>query len=143
MVETPHRRRQAEATMTVERRKLVAGNWKMNGLRADGLRLAGELADRAGAGRPPCELLLCPPATLLAAVGERIAGSGVMLGGQDCHAAAKGAHTGDLSAEMLKDAGCSHVILGHSERRADHGESDEAVRAKAEAAQRAGLVAIV
>jgi len=129
--------------MTVERRKLVAGNWKMNGLRADGLLLAGELADRAGAGRPPCELLLCPPATLLAAVGERIAGSGVMLGGQDCHAAAKGAHTGDLSAEMLRDSGCSHVILGHSERRSDHGESDAAVRAKVEAARRAGLVVIL
>jgi triosephosphate isomerase len=121
----------------------------MNMLHEDGLTLARELAHRAvAASRPPaehlaCELLICPPATLLAVLGEALAGSSIRLGGQDCHAAAQGAHTGDISAEMLKDAGCSHVILGHSERRSDHGESDAAVRAKAEAARRAGLVAIV
>jgi triosephosphate isomerase (TIM) len=135
--------------MAQQRRKLVAGNWKMNMLHEDGLALARELAHRAVAAQRAaaehlaCELLICPPATLLAVLGEETTGSNILLGGQDCHAAAKGAHTGDLSAEMLKDAGCSHVIVGHSERRSDHGESDEAVRAKAEAAQRAGLVAIV
>jgi triosephosphate isomerase len=131
------------------RRKLVAGNWKMNGLHESGLALARELSHRAvaahrAAGQPiVCDILLCPPATLLFSLAEEITGSGIALGGQDCHADPKGAHTGDLSAEMLKDAGCSHVILGHSERRADHGESNEIVRAKAEAAKRAGLVAIV
>jgi triosephosphate isomerase len=130
-----------------ERRKLVAGNWKMNGLRADGMALAGDLARRmrsAAAGeRLVCDLLLCPPATLLGRVGEALAGSGIALGGQDCHAAPKGAFTGDISAEMLADAGCSHVILGHSERRQGHGETDADVSAKLAAARRAGLVAIV
>jgi triosephosphate isomerase len=135
--------------MAQSRGKLVAGNWKMNMLHEDGLALARELAHRAvAASRPPaehlaCELLICPPATLLAILGEAITGSTIRLGGQDCHAAAKGAHTGDISAEMLKDAGCSHVIVGHSERRSDHGESDEVVRAKAAAASRAGLIAII
>jgi triosephosphate isomerase len=135
--------------MAQGRGKLVAGNWKMNMLHEDGLALAREIAHRAVAASRPhsehlaCELLICPPATLLAVLGEALAGSNVLLGGQDCHDAAKGAHTGDISAEMLKDAGCSHVIVGHSERRADHGESDAAVRAKAEAARRAGLVAII
>jgi triosephosphate isomerase (TIM) len=120
--------------MAQERRKLVAGNWKMNMLHEDGLALAREIAHRAVAAQRAagehlrCELLICPPATLLAVLGEAIAGSNILLGGQDCHAAAKGAHTGDLSAEMLKDAGCSHVIVGHSERRGGHGESDEAER---------------
>ncbi len=125
-----------------ERKRLVAGNWKMNGLRADGMALAQAVAERA---REPhaCDLLVCPPATLVAAVGAALAGSGVALGGQDCHAAAAGAFTGSISAEMLKDAGCSHVILGHSERRHGLGESDADVRAKTEAAWRAGLVAIV
>jgi triosephosphate isomerase (TIM) len=131
------------------RRKLIAGNWKMNGLRESGLALARELAHRAvaahrTAGQPiTCDILICPPAALLFSLAEEITGSGIQLGGQDCHASAKGAHTGDVSAEMLKDAGCSHVILGHSERRADHGESNETVRAKAEAAKRAGLCAII
>ena len=125
-----------------ERKRLVAGNWKMNGLRADGLALARAIA--AAAGRPHrCDLLVCPPATLLIAVGEALAGSGVALGGQDCHAEAKGAFTGDICAEMLQDAGCSHVIVGHSERRHGRGESDADVRAKAAAAWRAGLTAIV
>jgi len=129
------------------RKKLVAGNWKMNGLRADGVALAGELARRAraadGEGARGCDLLICPPATLLASVHAAVAGSGVALGGQDCHAAAKGAFTGDISAEMLVDAGCTHVILGHSERRHRHGETDAVVRDKIAGAQRAGLAIIL
>ena len=124
-------------------RKLAAGNWKMNGLRADGLALARALRARVEAAPPACELLVCPPATLVAAVAEALAGSVIAVGGQDCHTAQKGAHTGDVSAAMLKDAGCRYVILGHSERRADHGESDALVRAKVEAARAAGLAAIV
>src|SRR6266478_4761345 len=125
-----------------ERKRLVAGNWKMNGLRADALALARNVVVRA---RQPhrCELLVCPPATLLAVVGEALAGSDVALGGQDCHAEPKGAFTGCISAEMLKDAGCSHAIVGHSERRHTCGETDADVRAKTLAAWRAGLVAIV
>jgi triosephosphate isomerase len=125
------------------RRKLVAGNWKMNGLRSDGLALAAALATRAKAGLPNCDLLACPPATILAAVGEVLVGSGVALGGQDCAPAEKGAFTGDISAEMLKDAGCGYVIVGHSERRHGHSESDAEVRAKVAAAWRAGLIAIL
>ena len=125
-----------------ERKSLVAGNWKMNGLRADGVALARAVTGEARQ-QHRCDLLVCPPATLLAAVGEALAGSAVALGGQDCHAEAKGAFTGDVSAEMLRDAGCSYVILGHSERRHGHGESDAAVQAKTVAAWRAGLVAIV
>jgi triosephosphate isomerase (TIM) len=129
------------------RTKLVAGNWKMNGLRADGVALAGELARRMRGGSTAealsCELLICPPATLLAPVREIIAGSGVALGGQDCHAAPKGAFTGDISAEMLADMGCSHVILGHSERRQGHHETDAEIRTKVAAASRAGLVPIL
>jgi triosephosphate isomerase len=124
-------------------RKLIAGNWKMNGLRADGLALAAELARRLAGKRLGCDLLLCPPATLVHAVAEALAGSGIAVGGQDCHAAPSGAHTGDIAASMLKDAGCSHVILGHSERRTDHHESDAQVHAKVEAARAAGLTAIV
>ena len=131
--------------MTV-RTKLVAGNWKMNGLREDGAALARGLAQRAittGGGGPGCELLVCPPASLLATVGSALAGSGIALGGQDCHAAPKGAHTGDISPEMLADAGCSHVILGHSERRHGHGEGDAEVHEKIIGAWRARLVAIL
>ena len=125
-----------------DRKQLVAGNWKMNGLRADGVALAsavGAAARRSHA----CDLLVCPPFTLLAAVGEALAGSAVALGGQDCHTAASGAFTGCISAEMLQDAGCTHVIVGHSERRHGLGENDADVRAKALAAWRAGLVAIL
>jgi len=124
-------------------RKLIAGNWKMNGLGADGLALARDLAKRAGRAPLAAELLICPPATLLAAAGEAIAGSGILLGGQDCHTRQHGAHTGDISAAMLRDAGCSYVILGHSERRTDHHESDALVCAKVKAAREAGLVAIL
>ena len=123
--------------------KLCAGNWKMNGLKRDAAALAAALVAKAKAEPPTCELLICPPFTALGAVGEALAGSAVALGGQDCHTAEKGAHTGDVSAAMLKDAGCTYVILGHSERRADHGESDALVARKFEAAQRAGLAAIV
>jgi triosephosphate isomerase len=124
-------------------RKLIAGNWKMNGLRADGVALAEGVAARATAGRPRCDLLVCPPATIIAAVGKAVAGSPVALGGQNCHSAEKGACTGDVSAEMLKDAGCAYVIVGHSERRAACGETDAVVNAKVAAAWRAGLVAIL
>jgi len=122
-------------------RPLVAGNWKMNGRRADGLALAKAVASAAAG--IEAELLVCPPATLLGAVGEALAGSAVGLGGQDCHQAAAGAHTGDIAAPMLADLGCRHVILGHSERRAGHGESAALVRAKAEAALAAGLIPIL
>jgi triosephosphate isomerase len=121
-------------------RKLAAGNWKMNGTGA-ALAEATALAEAHPA--PGCEVLLCPPATLLHRMAGALAGTAIMTGGQDCHAAAGGAHTGDISAEMLADAGATHVILGHSERRADHDESDAVVAAKVEAARRAGLIAIL
>jgi triosephosphate isomerase len=124
-------------------RKLAAGNWKMNGLRSDGLALLRDLAQRAKAAPVPCDLLVCPPATLLMAAAEALAGNAIALGGQDCHSAAKGAHTGDVSAAMLRDAGCASVIIGHSERRADHHESDALVKAKGEAARAAGLSIIL
>lgn len=127
--------------MATKRAMLVAGNWKMNGLAADGGALAQAVA--AGAKGAGCELLVCPPAVLLSTVGAALSGSNVALGGQDCHPEESGAHTGDISAEMLVDAGCGFVIVGHSERRADHGESDSLVRAKALAAHRAGLTAII
>lgn len=127
-------------------RPLIAGNWKMNGRRADGIALAGELARlarRSTSAELRCEIVLCPPATLLSLLAEVVADSPVRLGAQDCHSSASGAHTGDISAAMLADVGCGYVIVGHSERRADHGESDDTVRAKAEAAHAAGLIAIV
>jgi len=124
-------------------RPLVAGNWKMNGLTADGARLAGAVRAWAQAGSPRCDLLLCPPFTLIQAVAHVVLGAPVAVGGQDCHPAASGAHTGDIAAPMLRDAGATHVILGHSERRQNHAETDALVRAKAEAARAAGLVAIV
>jgi len=116
----------------------------MNGLRSDGLALAKGIADGLKrAGWSDREVLVCPPATLVTAVAELVKGSGALVGGQDCHAKPNGAHTGDVSAEMLRDCGASHVIVGHSERRTDCGETDVAVRAKAEAAWRAGLIPIV
>lgn len=123
------------------RRKLIAGNWKMNGLSAGGGTLAGAVV--AGASKIDCDLLVCPPAVLIGAVAAALSGSSVALGAQDCHMAESGAHTGDISAEMLADAGCGYVIVGHSERRADHGETDEIVHAKALAGHRAGLVAVI
>ena len=125
-------------------RKLIAGNWKMNGLRHGGAALAEDLAARArSAGPLGWDLLVCPPAILLEPVGAALEGSAIALGGQDCHPARSGAHTGDISAEMLADAGCHFVIVGHSERRAGHGEDDALVRVKAEAAVAAGLTPIV
>jgi triosephosphate isomerase len=122
-------------------RALIAGNWKMNGLLADAERIAAKLA--APAADLPCDLLVCPPATLLATVARLLAGSAVAVGAQDCHPAGPGAHTGDLAASMLRDAGAASVIVGHSERRTDHGETDLLVRAKASAALAAGLSPIV
>jgi triosephosphate isomerase (TIM) len=122
-------------------RQLIAGNWKMNGLLADSIGLAKAVA--AGAEGLGCDLLVCPPATLVRAVADALAGSVVAVGGQDCHAAASGAHTGDISAPMLRDAGASWVIVGHSERRADHAETDAEVAAKVAAAVAAGLEPIV
>ncbi|MDX1483130.1 MAG: triose-phosphate isomerase [Alphaproteobacteria bacterium] len=124
-------------------RALIAGNWKMNCGGADGLALARAVAAGAEGPGAGCDLLLCPPAVNLAAVAEALSGTGIALGGQDCHASAAGAHTGDISAPMLAEAGAGFVIVGHSERRTDHGESDETVRGKAAAAHGAGLIAIV
>ncbi|SFZ82163.1 triosephosphate isomerase [Devosia enhydra] len=123
---------------------LIAGNWKMNGVTA-ALAEAEALATLVathGVARGG-EVALCPPATLLMAMRERLGRSGIATGGQDCHARASGAHTGDISAAMLKDAGARFVIVGHSERRADHGETDEAVREKAAAAVATDLIPIV
>jgi triosephosphate isomerase (TIM) len=126
------------------RRPLIAGNWKMNGRRADALVLATGVADGVKqAGWTDREVLVCPPATLILAIAEAVKASGLLVGGQNCHAKPSGAHTGEIAAEMLRDCGASHVIVGHSERRADCGETDAIVRAKAEAAWRAGLLPIV
>lgn len=121
-------------------RKLAAGNWKMNG---DLAALAEIDALISAHPEPDCEVLICPPAPLLHPMRARIGVHPIAIGGQDCHAASAGAHTGDLSADLLRDVGADYVILGHSERRADHGESDGDVAAKAKAAQAAGLVAII
>jgi triosephosphate isomerase len=128
--------------MAHEPRPLVAGNWKMHGLAASVAELEAIIAGAAS--RPPAaDLMICPPATLIASFAKAAAGSPVTIGAQDCHAEVSGAFTGDLSADMLKDAGATAVIVGHSERRNLHGESDEMVKAKAIAADRAGLTAIV
>jgi triosephosphate isomerase (TIM) len=119
-------------------RKLAAGNWKMNGLAASLTEAQALAAVPAG-----CDVLLCPPATLVAQMVLQAKGSNLMVGGQDCHASASGAHTGDIAAQMLADAGAAYVILGHSERRADHGETDADVHAKALAARTAGLISII
>ncbi|MFD3189364.1 triose-phosphate isomerase [Sedimentitalea sp. HM32M-2] len=122
------------------RRKLAAGNWKMNGSGAD-LAMLGELARRHPA--PDCQVLICPPATLIDRAARAVDGSAIAIGGQDCHFGANGAHTGDISAAMLAEAGATAVIVGHSERRQDHHENNDMVRAKAEAALAAGLTAIL
>jgi triosephosphate isomerase (TIM) len=121
---------------------LIAGNWKMNGVAASARELAKIVAGATGL-LGKAELMVCPPATLIALFAAAARGSAVRIGAQDCHTDASGAHTGDISAEMLADAGASAVIVGHSERRADHFETDVIVRAKAQAAWRAGLLAIV
>ncbi len=128
--------------MTDAIRPLIAGNWKMNGLKSSQAEFDAMREGAAGVAAK-ADLLVCPPATLIAGLVERAKGSKLAIGAQDCHPKASGAHTGDLSAEMLADAGASAIIVGHSERRADHGETDAMVRQKAEAAWRAGLTAIV
>ena len=132
------------AASVADIRPLVAGNWKMNGLGA-ALAEARRVRDRLGETgfAVGVDAMICPPVTLLATLARETAGSKLLVGGQDCHAAASGAHTGDLSAEMLADVGATAIIVGHSERRADHGERDRDVHAKALAAHRAGLTAIV
>jgi triosephosphate isomerase len=127
--------------MNRTRRPLVAGNWKMNGLAAATSEFDAMIAGAAGASA--VDLVVCPPATLVASFAARAAGSAVAVGGQDCHPDVSGAHTGDIAAEMLAGAGARYVIVGHSERRADHGEDDALVRLKAMAAARAGLIAIL
>src|SRR4051794_30916861 len=123
-------------------RPLIAGNWKMNGLKASRAEFEAMLAGaRAFSGK--ADFLVCPPATLIAGFAESARGKAIAVGAQDCHQNSFGAHTGDLSAEMLADAGATSVIVGHSERRADHGESDALIRQKAQAAWRAKLTAIV
>jgi len=128
--------------MTDAIRPLIAGNWKMNGLKSALGEFEAMIAG-AGALAGKVDLLVCPPAPLIAGFADRARGSKLAVGAQDCHAKASGAHTGDLSAEMLADAGASAIIVGHSERRADHGETDVLVRQKTEAVWRAGLTAIV
>lgn len=118
-------------------RQLIAGNWKMNGSFAELENLKRDV------GKPAADVLICPPATMIAKAASIVAGSSIAVGGQDCHAEPSGAFTGDVSAEMLRDAGASAVIVGHSERRQYHGESDAAVAAKAKAAWRAGLLAVI
>jgi triosephosphate isomerase len=129
--------------MPAHLRPLIAGNWKMNGLKASLVEFEAMLAGETGFDAK-VDLLVCPPATLIAAFAEKARGSrAIAVGAQDCHPKPSGAHTGDLSAEMLADAGASAIIVGHSERRTDHGETDVLVRQKTEAVWRAGLKAIV
>ena len=135
---------EAHAASETAIRPLVAGNWKMNGQKAaivEALSIAQAL--NAAQGRVEADVLIAPPASLLMAMVATCGPGLLAFAGQDCHARASGAHTGDISAEMLKDAGAVAVIVGHSERRADHGESNDTVRAKAMAGHRAGLAAII
>ncbi len=125
------------------RRPVIAGNWKMNGLLADGRARVDAIKEHVADGPPPYDLVVCPPATLMCELATLVRGTGIAIGGQDCHNRPSGAYTGDIAAEMLADLGCSHVIVGHSERRRDHGEDDQTVAAKAAAAHDAGLIAIV
>ena len=126
-------------------RPIIIGNWKMNGLKAalsEALKVKDALATRP-ANAVNADVMICPPATLTMVLAEVLKNSKLGVGGQDCHQAESGAHTGDISAQMLRDCGASAVILGHSERRSNHGERDQDVRAKVEAAHRAGLTAII
>lgn len=122
---------------------LIAGNWKMNGLSGSAREVEKLIGLFSGSMPDDREILICPPATLVGLFAAEFSDEGVAIGGQDCHVTASGAHTGDISAEMLADAGAAYVIVGHSERRADHKETDELVRMKAEAAWRAGLTPII
>lgn len=121
-------------------RKIAAGNWKMNGT-TEALEHLSNIAQGLGTDSP--EVIICPPATLLAQAATKVAGQAMHIGGQDCHAAEKGAHTGDISAPMIADCAATYVILGHSERRTDHGETNEQIAAKVHAAWAAGLTAIL
>ncbi len=129
--------------MTPEIKPLVAGNWKMNGLKESLNEIGGMSKGYDSSLQAKIDMLICTPATLVLSAAHIALGSGIAIGGEDCHANTSGAHTGDISAEMLKDAGATAVIVGHSERRTDHGESNETVKAKAEAGLRAGLLTIV
>ncbi len=124
-------------------KSLIAGNWKMNGLASAGREVDALLGKLGGAVPADRDVLICPPMTLVAAFAAKYSDEGLQIGGQDCHQNVSGAHTGDVSAQMLADCGASHVIVGHSERRADHGESDALVKAKAAAALQAGLTPII
>jgi triosephosphate isomerase len=126
------------------RRPLIAGNWKMNLTRGDARRLAVDVATlRKSDPDAAFDMLVCPPFTMLEAVSQMIEDSGVYLGGQTCHFEESGAHTGDISAPMLADVGCTHVILGHSERRTNHGETNELVKKQAESAHNESLITII
>jgi triosephosphate isomerase len=132
-----------ERSMTPDVRPLVAGNWKMNGT-GESLEQLRIIVNRPNSAiGEKIDALICVPATLVFRAAQSVEGEALSIGGQDCHAKKAGAHTGDISADMLKDAGASHVIVGHSERRTDHGETDEMVNAKARAAWEAGLAAII
>jgi len=123
-------------------RALVAGNWKMNGLKSAVAEFEA-LRDLVGKSAPNCDVLVCPPFTLIGSAVAALSNSSITVGGQDCHTGVSGAHTGDVSAQMLGDTGATYVIVGHSERRADHGETDALVASKASAAISAGLTAII
>jgi triosephosphate isomerase len=130
--------------LIMNRRLLIAGNWKMNCKIDDGITLAHAVADKLkAAGDISFDMLVCPPYTLIGAVAGAASGSPLSVGAQDCHSEERGAHTGDISAAMLRDAGCSFVIVGHSERRAEHGETDVLVRSKAKVANSVGLNAVI
>jgi len=122
---------------------LIAGNWKMNGLTASTAQIEALIDKFDGSVPDDRDVVICPPATLIAALAAQFSDEAIQIGGQDCHAKSSGAHTGDISAEMLSDVGAGYVIVGHSERRADHGERDDVVKAKAQAALRAGLTPII
>lgn len=125
------------------RKKLIAGNWKMNCLQEEGLSLAKAVAAQVKAEKWDCDFLICPPFTLLTSIKKCLRGTKIALGAQDVHFAEKGAHTGDISPLMLKDAGCTYTIIGHSERRVDHFESNDLIRQKAVAAHNAGLNTVI
>ncbi len=122
---------------------LIAGNWKMNGASSSVLEVQKLLAQFSGAIPRGIDVVICPPATLIGLFAAEFSDEAIAIGGQDCHPLPSGAHTGDISAEMLADAGAAYVIVGHSERRADHGETNRLVQAKARAARRAGLIPII
>ena len=130
--------------MPLKRKILIAGNWKMNGLKKDARSLAAGLAKKnSSAKNQSVEILICPPFPLLALTADILKGSGIKIGAQDCHSQLTGAHTGDVSAALLANMGCTYVILGHSERRINHGETDKQIKMKAETALAAGLKVII